>query len=111
MIYHSLMTDEQAARLERLQARTLRIIYGHQKSYAEILEDSGIERLSERRLRIIDRFIVKCAESDRFGERWFPKKEFTHMDLRRELVYVEKYAPLQLTIILLQKAAKWDTPV
>ena len=82
VIYHFLMTNEQAARLERLQARTLRIIYGHQKSYAEILEDSGIERLSECRLRIIDRFIVKCAESEQFGERWFPKKEFMHMNLR-----------------------------
>ena len=61
-------------------------------SYADTLEMSGLEYLCERRLRLVDKFIIKCAMSERFSEKWFPKKEFVHMDLRKELVYVEKYA-------------------
>ena len=92
VVYHSILTADQSAKLENLQARTLKIIYGSTKSYRETLEESGLERLSERRLRLVDKFIVKCATSDRFKDRWFPRELFKHADLRNELLYREFYA-------------------
>ena len=92
VVYHSILTADQSAKLENLQARTLKIIYGNKKSYRETLEESGLERLCERRLRLVDKFIVKCATSDLFKDRWFPLEHFKHADLRNELIYKEFYA-------------------
>ena len=55
VVYHTLITGEQASRLEELQSRTLKIIFGNGRrhSYTELLEEAGVERLSERRLRLL----------------------------------------------------------
>ena len=80
------------ARLEGLQALALKTIYGFDHSYAWLLEDTGLETLQQRRLRLIDKFLEKTLANERFSERWFPTKEFLHIDLRRELYYEEKFA-------------------
>ena len=75
-----------------MQARALKIIYGFEKSYAEVLQESGIESLWERRERLVDKFIAKLAANPRFADDWLPQKEFHHLDLRRELIFQEKFA-------------------
>ena len=75
-----------------MQSRALKIIYGFDLSYEEILEMSGIETLWTRRERLLDKFIVKLTKNPRFSEDWLPQKKFHHLDLRTELIYQEKYA-------------------
>ena len=70
----------------------MKIIFGFDKSYDELLEASDCEKLKDRRLRLIDRFLLKAVSNDRFNTRWFPKKTFIHFDLRQERFYEEKFA-------------------
>ena len=73
IVYHMLLTAEQSKKSEELQSRTLKINYGYKRRHLYKKRPTKIERLSESRLRLIDSFIVKCSESERFTERWFPK--------------------------------------
>ena len=91
-VYHSQLTQEQSDGLEKMQARALKIIFGYEHSYRELLEMSGIESLWERREKLMDKFITKLAANERFAGKWLPRKEFQHHDLRKELVYKEKFA-------------------
>ena len=88
-VYHSLLTGEQAQKLERLQYQSLKCIYGLGKSYEDLLEESGLSRLSDRREEATLKFARK-AEAGAFG-RWFPKRNASRQ-LRNEAVYHEEYA-------------------
>jgi hypothetical protein len=91
----SLMTEGQSNTVENLQMRVLRVIYGHNKSAKELLEASGLQRLKERREEITDKFAMKAAASQRFGE-WFKPNE----NRRSERVgneYEEKRRQLEKT--------------
>ena len=72
MVYHSSLTDQQSASLERCQAVSLRVILQENYvSYSAALEMTGLSRLSERRLaRCLD-FSLKCTK-DSHNSRFFP---------------------------------------
>ena len=91
-VYHSQLSQEQSNALEKMQSRALKIIYGFDLSYEEILEMSGIKTLWTRRERLMDKFIVKLTENPRFSKDWLPQKQFHHLDLRTKLIYQEKFA-------------------
>ena len=91
VVYHSLLTGDQASALDRLQAAAIKIIFGRKTSYRAALELSGLEHLGERRLRMIDSFIIKTADNPRFIH-WFPQRVFVHPNLRKEKIYLEKHA-------------------
>lgn len=92
-VYHTLPTAQQSESLEWLQRNTLKSIYGFEKSYNELLETSGIERLCDRRSRMFDKFILQSAENQRFTD-WFPRQESTGYDLRKESFFKEKFASM-----------------
>ena len=81
-VFHSMLTDEQTQRLESLQRRALRIIYGFDLPYGEIVAVSNIESLQSRRERACLEFARKLAGSQRFGN-WFPLNERDGMETRR----------------------------
>ena len=56
-----------------------------------MLDMSGLEWLPDRRHRLLDNFAKRVAEGPKY-RRWFPSKEFVDRDLRRELVYEEKFS-------------------
>ena len=68
--------DFQTKRLEAAQKSALRIIFGFDLSYNDLLAAALCERLCERILRLIDRFLSKAVTNERFSARWFPKKTF-----------------------------------
>ena len=94
VVYHPLLSITQAKHLEDLQASAMRIIYGYKASYAQIMAnlEGKLEPLHERRISLLDRFILKCIENPTINQRWFPRKEFVDQNLRRELYYKEEYA-------------------
>ena len=47
--------------------------------------------MHDRRQRLTDKFIIKCAKNEKFAKKWFPKKQFVHPDLRKELIFAEKF--------------------
>ena len=68
VVIHSMLTREQSDLIDRQQVRALKIVYGFDKSSRQVLEASGLETLSLRRRKAVDKFAIKLAESDRFGD-------------------------------------------
>ena len=92
VVYHSMLSGEQNKKIDHLQRTALQIIFGNKLSYRKLLEISGLPMVSERRMALLDRFILKAAASEKYKESWFPRKTFYHQDLRKELIYEEKFA-------------------
>ena len=89
--YHSMLTLTQDLRLERLQKRSLKIIFNNDCQYQELLNRSNLTTLHERREKIVLNFARKAAHSEIF-KYWFPLSEETGHDLRRPLKYKEFHA-------------------
>ena len=89
-VYHSSLTLSQTVVLERLQAKSLKAIFGYEPSYRKLIEKSGLTTLRARREARELVFARKCAASVRFAK-WFPTHESTR-DTRYLLMYREQYA-------------------
>ena len=85
--YHSLLTRGQCESLERLQKHALKIIHGWNVSYAASLEHTGLEKLEDRRERLVEQFANKAATHPRFALEWFPEKITRREGLRENEVY------------------------
>ena len=91
-VYHAMLTNEMTERLESLQRRALRIIFGFEKTYAELLSVSNLEKLHVRRERMCLNFALKLTNSPRFSK-WFPTiEEGTGPSLRNRKIFKEEYA-------------------
>jgi hypothetical protein len=89
VVYGPMLTQDQSEGLERVQSQALKCIYGFENSYREILEKTGLEKLSERREKAILKFANKCVNG-RFAH-WFPLEKPARAT-RAPLKYSEKYA-------------------
>ena len=88
-VFNSSLTLSQSIKLERLQAKALKAIYGYEPSYRELMERSELSTLRARRDERELRFAQKCAASTRFAG-WFPLKP--PGITRGSGPYVEEYA-------------------
>ena len=70
VVYGSVLTGEQSEDLERLQAQSLKIIFGFNRSASEVRELAGVETLEERRRAALGRFAKKALEGKH--QHWFP---------------------------------------
>jgi hypothetical protein len=84
-----MMTAEQIEQIERLQAQSLKIVYGFDLSYQKVLELSGLERLDVRRSAAILKFARKSLEGN--YSHWFPLNEAGGRT-RASLKFREDYA-------------------
>ena len=73
-VYASFLTKHQEEELERLQMHAINVITGGYRSYTAACDKCGLERLSERRKNLTEKFALKAVRSERFGEKWFPLK-------------------------------------
>ena len=95
VIYHSMITKEQSSQLENMQRMAMKIIYGFDQKYSDILSTTGIKKLEERRTLAFQKFAVTISQSERYKE-WFEKTDVTaRMELRNVNLYKEKYARTQ----------------
>jgi hypothetical protein len=83
-----MLTGAQSEDLEKLQRQSLKIIYGFEHSYRQLLEITGLSTIKERRRVAIERFATKTAAGN--YHHWFPLN--TGARSRRALHYQEKYA-------------------
>ena len=74
VIYQPMVTDEQNQTIERMQANTLKSIYGFGISYAKMREMTGITIHRARCIELCDKFAKKVLDSPRFEESWFPER-------------------------------------
>ena len=85
-VYHTMITLADSLELERLQMQALKNIYGWKKSYSELLEKSGLERLDVRRKEAFAKLAKKISENPRYTT-WFPRRLHRRPGLRVQ----EKY--------------------
>ena len=64
-----------ADKLEQIQRRAVRIIYGKGTDVDQLVQDGTIETLGQRRERACLNFARKASSSERFGEAWFPRND------------------------------------
>ena len=79
--YNSLLTKEQEDELERLQRMCFRVIYGWEKPYSQLLQETAVTPLKERREELCLKFAEGCLEHDTFKS-WFPLEPPKEHDLR-----------------------------
>ena len=88
--YGPMLSSENADRIERLQLKIMKIIYGNEISYRTVIRETSIETLADRRSDLIKKFATKTASNPRFASTWFPKNPIGVHDLRRPQIYVEE---------------------
>jgi hypothetical protein len=74
--------------LENLQKRALKMIFGWEKTYEELLIESGLPTLEQRRAERFTSFSKKVESSARFSKAWLVPN-ITETSTRR----VNKYVP------------------
>ena len=57
-----MLAKYQIIKLENIKKRCLRSIYGYEKTYAELLTESNLESLEDRRDKAILEFAIKAAK-------------------------------------------------
>ena len=85
-----MMAQYEKNRLERIQKNCLRSIYGFDKTYEELLSESGLRTLEERRKNALERFAVKAAANKQFTN-WFPVND-NRFSQRSSCLYKEYHA-------------------
>ena len=89
VIYHSMLSKEMSDRLESLQRKALRIIYGFGIPYEELLAIANVSTLQERRNEASIQFANKLVQSERF-KRYFPINNCDGVETRRRRKYLEE---------------------
>lgn len=85
--YHSQLTLEQTAEIERIQADSMRIIYGPLIAYSTILEHRIIEEHRARRARMVLKFAEKAECNENFCHAWFPTNPPVDYQIRQRNKY------------------------
>ena len=89
VVFHSSLTQQQEAALERCQAICLRVILQESyTSYSLALELCGLKKLSARRLERCHSFSLKCLKHEQ-NKRIFPKNP--NLDISLEARYREQF--------------------
>ena len=91
-VFHTSLTEEMSESLERLQRIALKSIFGLKTSYEDCLQEAGIPRLKDRRQELLIDFAKKAAASPLYGPTWFPVKEKSSYNLRKEDKYIQEFA-------------------
>ena len=76
--------------IERVQKKCLRIIYGYELNYDELLQISGLETMESRRIKLFKKFTTKASENPKYRS-WFPLKD-TLRNTRNPRPYLEDRA-------------------
>ena len=88
--------------LEKQQKRAMKIIYGFETKYEDVLEKTGMKTMTKRREEAYKSFTRKLAESARFGDTFFPKTiiEPENMVLRNINVFSKIRKTLSIASLL-----------
>ena len=92
VLFHSSLTQQQSNKLEAIQKTCLKVIYGESYTdYETALQTSGLEKLSERRLRRCLDFSLKCLNNSKMSKK-FPKNPNFCESLRFSEMFTVNFA-------------------
>ena len=69
-VYHSQLNTGQSNELEKIQKRCLRVIYGYNLTYDELLAKAQLNTLKERRVAAFEKFARKAVKNPKYNH-WF----------------------------------------
>ena len=90
--YGPMLNTDQSERIEGLQRRALKIVYGTDTSYSRALTMCGEDSLQERRKKIIERFALKNHNNQRYDADWFPTRPEDQHHIRSRRRFIEEDA-------------------
>ena len=70
-VYGPMLSGELSEKVEGLQLRAAKIIYGTNVSYASVLRETELETLKERRDGALKKFAIKASKNPKY-QHWFP---------------------------------------
>ena len=86
----TMLTEGDTERLESCRRRSLKIFYGFDLSYEDLLQKTQIPRLRDRRRMLFEKFCIKMSASDHFKMKWLPRKELENTrNVRNPKKYLE----------------------
>ena len=88
--YHFMLTQCQSNDLENVQKKCLRCMFGYQKPYKQLLEESGLATLKSRRETAVLKFAQKTSENPVYSQWFRPNQNLTSQ--RNPKRYEEKFA-------------------
>ena len=88
--YGPLLTQYQDHELENIQKRCLRCMYGYNKSYAQLLEESGLQTLKARRENALVKFATNCTTNPIY-QHWFRENQNPRSSQRNPTKYEENW--------------------
>ena len=88
--YTTQICKYQINRLENVQKRCLKIMFGYKKNYQELLEESGLETLQARRTKALLKFAQKTSKNELYKD-YFPLNESTTVT-RNPKIFKEMFA-------------------
>ena len=91
--FHPMLTGELRDKLESVQKRASKLVFGWGSSYDEIISNGKMKTLDSRREELTANFARKAVKSERFGS-WFKEKIYDGINLRDSTrkKYEEKHA-------------------
>ena len=82
VVYHTLISNELAEKLEAMQRHAVRIICGFDGDVRNKMEDIGMSTLRERREEAVLKFAIKNERNPRYGGRWFQETQQRERSVR-----------------------------
>ena len=92
VVFHSMLTKQQSGELERLQKHALKLCFGFDKHYQQILEQHNLTTLEQRRVKAICKFTAAAMKNPRYANKWFKRRNEVDQDIRNRRPFVEKRA-------------------
>ena len=92
-VYGPMINETQKKTIEKCQEKALKIIFGFDYTYDDLLKKSGLKTLENRRDDLFKKFSLKMAKSQRFSTKWLPRMERSERpNTRASKEYIEFYA-------------------
>ena len=75
-----------------MQKKAVKLCYGFNRHYDEILSTHGIRTLEQRRELTIRKFVLRTLENEKFTERRFVRRLNIETNIRRKRPYIVNHA-------------------
>ena len=103
-VYGPLLTLTQSEEVEKMQERAIKICYGFGQKYENILQKTGLEKLSERRHQALRKLAEKTSQNTRYIDRWYTENNNEKNLRRTERIHIpfarsERYKNGQLNVM------------
>ena len=85
-----MMNKNMTENLEKLQRSALKLVFGFDKGWEELLEPAGICTLEERQKNLFNKLCLELHGNPRFKDEWLEERIFEGPTLRSQKIIKEK---------------------